>query len=145
MFNYKDRVVVISGASSGLGSQMAEGFAMQGANLMLLARREERLKEVKENLEKYGTKIEICKCDVTSVEDIDNAVSKTRQEFGKVDVLVNCAGSAKNNGVLNMTDEEWEFTMKTDLDSVFYMTRAFEGKELWKNYKHSFYVWTCRK
>ena len=134
MFNYKDRVVVISGASSGLGSQMAEGFAMQGANLMLLARREERLKEVKENLEKYGTKIEICKCDVTSVEDIDNAVSKTRQEFGKVDVLVNCAGCAKNNGVLNMTDEEWEFTMKTDLDSVFYMTRAFANVMKEKNY-----------
>ena len=103
MFQLKGRVAVITGASSGLGKQMAKGFASQGADLVIMARRLERLEEAE-------------------------------QFFGKVDILVNCAGSAKNNGVLNMTDEEWRFTMDTDLNSVFYVTREFANIMKKNNY-----------
>ena len=134
MFNLKGRVAVITGASSGLGMQMSEAFANQGADLVLIARRLERLEESKKNLEKYGVNILTIKCDVTNVEDVKNAANLAKEKFNKVDILVNCAGSAKNNGVLNMTDEEWDFTMKTDLDSVFYMTRAFANIMKENNY-----------
>ena len=134
MFNYKDRVVVISGASSGLGFQMAKGFAKQGANLVLLARRMEKLKKNADVIKTYGVKCLPVECDVTSPEAIKKAAQKVSKEFGRVDVLVNCAGSAKNAGVLNMTDEEWDFTINTDMNSVFYVTREFGAIMKKRNY-----------
>lgn len=134
MFSYKNRVVVITGASSGLGAQMAKGFAEMGASLMLLARREDKLEVTKSEIEKYGVQCEVCKCDVTDTESVKLAAKKTKEIYSKVDVLVNCAGSAKNNGVLNMTDEEWDFTIKTDLTSVFNVTREFANIMKENNY-----------
>ena len=134
MFNLKGRVVVVSGASSGLGAQMAKGYAKQGADLVITARRIERLEKLAEEIRQMGVKCLPIKCDVTNVEDVNNAAKKAEEEFGKVDVLVNCAGSAKNNGVLNMTDEEWQFTIDTDLTSVSYVTRAFANIMKKNNY-----------
>ncbi len=134
MFNLKGRVAVISGASSGLGKQMAKGFAEAGADLVILARRVEKLEELKSELEALGVKVLACKCDVTLTEDIEAAAKETEKVFGKVDILVNCAGSAKNAGVLNMTDEEWDFTIATDQTSVFKMTRAFANIMKKNNY-----------
>lgn len=126
MFNLKGRVAVISGASSGLGSQMAEGFAKQGADLVITARRVERLNELAEKLTKeYGVKVLPVKCDVTDTASVNAAAETAFKKYGKIDILVNCAGSAKNAGVLTMTDEEWQFTIDTDLTSVFLVTRAF--------------------
>ena len=125
MFNLKGRVAVITGASSGLGSQMARGFAEAGADLVILARRIERLEELKVELEQKGVRVLPVKCDVTSTEDINNAAAAAEREFGKVDILVNCAGSSKDKGVLDMADDEWDFTIATDETSVFKMTRAF--------------------
>ena len=126
MFDLKGRIAVVSGASSGLGQQMALAFARQGANLVILARREERLKEFKPKLEEAGAgKVLAIKCDVTSTNDVNNAARQAEKEFGRVDILLNCAGSAKNNDVIGMTDEEWDFTIATDETSVFKMTRAF--------------------
>ena len=133
MFDLSGRVAAVSGASSGLGQQMARAFAKQGANLAIMARRIERLEEFKKELEKeYGVKVIAIKCDVTNTDEINAAAKAVEKEFGKVDILLNCAGSAKNNDTLNMTDEEWDFTIATDETSVFKMTRAF-GNVMKKN------------
>ena len=134
MFDLKGKVAVVSGASSGLGKQMAKAFANQGADLVILARRIERLKELKKELEEQGVKVLPIKCDVTSTEDINNAAKLAEKEFGKVDILVNCAGSSKDKGVLDMQDDEWDFTIETDLTSVFKMTRAFANIMKKNNY-----------
>lgn len=125
MFRLDGRVVVVSGASSGLGAQMARGFAGQGADLVITARRVEKLEALAEELRAMGVKCLPLKCDVTDSAMVDEVAAAVEKEFGKVDVLVNCAGSAKNAGVLNMTNEEWDFTVATDMSSVFYVTRAF--------------------
>ena len=125
MFNLRGKVAVITGASSGLGKQMSKAFAEQGADLVLLARRIEKLEEIKSQLEVYVGRVIALKCDVTSTEDVENAASAAFDYYNRIDILVNCAGSAKNAGVLNMTDEEWDFTIDTDLTSVFKVTRAF--------------------
>ena len=131
MFGLKGDVAVITGASSGLGRQMARAFAERGADLVILARREERLLELKKELE-GKVKVLPIKCDVTNTSDIENAAKKAEEEFGKVTILVNCAGSSKDAGVLDMTDDEWDFTIATDQTSVFKMTRAF-GNIMKKN------------
>ncbi len=125
MFDLTGRVVVVSGASSGLGRQMAVGFAKQGADLVVLARRMEKLESLAQEIRTFGRRCLPLQCDVTKSEMVDAAAKQAETEFGKIDVLVNCAGSAKNAGVLNMTNEEWDFTIDTDMNSVFYVTRAF--------------------
>ena len=128
MFDYKGKVVAITGASSGLGKQMAEGYAKCGANLVLLARRVERLEaEAKEWEAKYGVKVLPVKCDVTDKASIDNAVSKVDEVFGHCEVIVNDAGGEKGTGtpLLDYKREDWDFTLNLDLTSVFAVTLAF--------------------
>lgn len=126
MFDLSGKVAVVTGASSGLGVQMATAFARQGADLVILARRVERLEEFAEKLRKeFKVKVLPVKCDVTSTDDINAAAKAAEKEYGKVDILLNCAGSSKDKGVVDMTDDEWDFTIATDETSVFKMTRAF--------------------
>ncbi len=133
MFDLNGCVAVVSGASSGLGQQMALALARQGASLVILARRMERLEEFKPTLEEAGaSEVLAIKCDVTSTEDINQVAEEAEKHFGKVDILINCAGSSKDKGVLDMTDDEWDFTIATDETSVFKMSRAF-GNIMKKN------------
>ena len=128
MFNYKNKVVAITGASSGLGKQMAEGYAQCGANLVLLARRVERLEEsAKEWEAKYGVKVLPVKCDVTDLESIKAAVAKVDEVFGHCEVIVNDAGGEKGTGtpLLDYKREDWDFTLNLDLTSVFSVTQIF--------------------
>ncbi|NMA52650.1 MAG: SDR family NAD(P)-dependent oxidoreductase, partial [Peptococcaceae bacterium] len=134
MFDLKGRVAAITGASSGPGLQMAKGFAGQGADLVIMARRIDRLEQVAEELRALGVKCLPVQCDVTDTDSVNKAAEAAIKEYGKVDILVNCAGSSKNAGVLNMTDEEWDFTVETDLTSVFKVTRAFAKYMVEKNY-----------
>lgn len=132
MFDLTNKVAVISGASSGLGRQMARAFAAQGAKLVILARRVERLEELKAELK--DSEVLAIKCDVTSTEDVNNAAKLAEETFGRVDILLNVAGASKDAGVLDMTDDEWDFTIATDLTSVFKMTRAFAAIMKKNNY-----------
>ena len=134
MFNLKGRVAVVTGASSGLGWQMAKGFAKQGADLVIMARRIEKLEELKLELEKENVKVLTVKCDVTNTDEIKKAALAAKNEFGKIDILVNCAGSSRDSGILDMTDEEWDFTIDTDLTSVFKVTREFANIMKENNY-----------
>ncbi|WP_073003238.1 SDR family oxidoreductase [Mariniphaga anaerophila] len=84
------KVVIITGASSGIGKALAEKYAAEGWNLVLAARREERLQEIKTKLQ--NTEILTVKTDVTSEEDCKNLVNEAIKRFGKIDVLINNAG-----------------------------------------------------
>ena len=130
MFDYTGKVVAVTGASSGLGKQMAEGFAQQGANLVLLARRVERLEaSAKDFAEKYGVEVLPFACDVTDEASIDAALAAADEKFGHVEALINCAGGEKGTGtkLVEFDRGDWDFTMNLDLSSVFTMTKKFAG------------------
>lgn len=130
MFDYKGKVVAITGASSGLGKQMAEGYAECGANLVLMARRVERLEaSAKELSEKYGVEVLPVACDVTSTESIKAAVAAADEKFGHIEVIMNCAGGEKGTGtpLVDFSKEDWEFTLNLDLTSVFEVTMIIAG------------------
>lgn len=134
MFDLKGRVVAVTGASSGLGTQMARGFAEQGATVVLLARRIERLEALEKELKDQGSEAMAVALDVTNNESIDNSIKAIKDQYGKIDVLVNCAGGNKGNAVTEMTDEEWDFTIDLDLTSIFKMTRAYAREMKAANY-----------
>lgn len=134
MFDLHGRVAVVTGASSGLGLQMSLGFAKQGADLVIMARRKEKLEQVAESIRALGVRCLPVQCDVTDTDQVNKAAEEAVKYYGKIDILVNNAGSSKNAGVLDMTDEEWNFTMQADLTSVFKVTRAFAKHMAEKKY-----------
>lgn len=130
MFDYTGKVVAITGASSGLGKQMAEGYAKCGANLVLMARRVERLEaSAAEWSEKYGVAVLPVACDVTSTDSINAAVAAVDAKFGHCEVIVNDAGGERGTGtpLVDYKKEDWEFTLNLDLTSVFEVTKIFAG------------------
>lgn len=131
MFDLTGRVAVVTGASSGLGVQFAKALAGQGADLVLLARRKDRLDDVAEQIRAMGRRCLTVQCDVTRIGDVQNAVKETLDAFGKVDILVNNAGAGGQNPAQDTTDEQWEREIDLNLNATFKVTREF-GKEMIK-------------
>ena len=90
--DFKNKVVVITGASSGIGEAAAEQFAKRGANLVLVARRKEKLEQVAQKLSKYLTKTLIQVCDVSDKQQVKQMSEKVIETFSRIDILVNNAG-----------------------------------------------------
>jgi len=132
LFDLKGSVAVVTGASSGLGVQMAKALARQGADLVILARRKEKLEQVAEEIRELGVKCLPIVCDVTDIEAIKRAAEITEKEFGKVDILINNAGSGGVAPAEETSDEMWYHTINLDLNGVFMVAREF-GKIMIKN------------
>ncbi|MBP3419403.1 MAG: SDR family oxidoreductase [Marinifilaceae bacterium] len=129
-FDLKGHVAVVTGASTGLGLQMAKAFANQGANLVLLARRMNLLEQnAKEISEEYGVEVLPFACDITKTENVIEAVKATMEKFGRVDILVNNAGTGAVGNAEYITDEQFKHEMDIDLFGTFVCSREF-GKEM---------------
>ncbi|MGR6342440.1 SDR family oxidoreductase, partial [Priestia megaterium] len=92
MLNVEEKVVILTGASSGIGEATARLLANKGAKVVLAARREERLQKLKSEIEKQGGTVEYKVTDVASQQEVEELASFTLDTFGKIDVLVNNAG-----------------------------------------------------
>ena len=123
LFDLKGKVALITGASSGLGVQFAKALARNGADVAIVARREERLKTVKEDVEKLGVRCYMHKCDVTKVDEIKQTVADVENYFGKIDILVNNAGVGLFDNAEKQSDEIWTTMMHTNLDAPYYFSR----------------------
>ncbi|MBE6228935.1 MAG: SDR family oxidoreductase [Bacteroidales bacterium] len=131
-FDLKGNVAVVTGASTGLGLQMAKAFASQGANLVLLARRMNLLEEnAKAITEEFGVEVLPFTCDITKTEMVEAAVKATMERFGRVDILVNNAGTGAVGPAEEITDEQFRHEMNIDLFGTFVCAREF-GKEMIK-------------
>lgn len=131
-FNLSGQVAVVTGASTGLGLQMAKAFANQGANLVLLARRMNLLEENARNIsEEFGVEVLPFACDITNTDRVKEAVEATMNKFGRVDILVNNAGTGAVANAEDITDEQFKKEMDIDLFGTFVCSREF-GKEMIK-------------
>jgi gluconate 5-dehydrogenase len=123
-YNLDDKIVIITGASAGLGEQFAHAFADSGAHVVLGARREDLLKKIADDVSsKYGVKTLPIKTDVAVESDIINLVDTTVKELGTVDVLVNNAGMYIVKPLIEQTLEDWNTVMDVNLTSAFLATR----------------------
>ncbi|KAJ50781.1 gluconate 5-dehydrogenase [Clostridium tetanomorphum] len=123
LFDLTGKVAIITGASSGIGVQIAKAFAEQGADVAILARRYKRLKKLAKEIESMGRKALPIKCDVTIEKEVISSVKTVLNNFGKIDILMNNAGVDSVGSVDIIDETEWDRVMNTNLKGVFLMSK----------------------
>lgn len=124
MSELKDKVVIITGASSGLGEATARRLAKNGAKLMLAARREERLKELVSEIEKDGGTAKYQVTDVTDKSQVEALAKATHQAYERIDVLVNNAGLMPLSPLDETKVDEWDKMVDVNIKGVLYAIAA---------------------
>lgn len=129
MFDLKGRTAVVTGASAGLGTEISEALARQGADIAILAQRGELLEQQAGKLRTYGGRVLPVVCDVTKQTDVEHAAETILKEYGKIDIAVNNAGGGKGAKAEEMPAENWEYTINLSLNGMYHCCRAF-GKAM---------------
>ena len=128
MKNYFDltgHVAIVTGCSGGLGVQMARALANQGCNIVPIARRMEKLEEVAAEIRKdFGVEVLPLRCDVTDTAMVNDVVAKALEHFGRIDIVVNNAGTGAVAPAEDITDEQFDNEMQIDLFGTFKVARA---------------------
>jgi len=123
--NYKNKVVVITGASSGIGEAAAIKFAKKNAKVVLVARRREKLLQVQKEISQYTDFTLVCQCDVSNKSQVKEMTDTVIDTFGRIDILVNNAGFVIYGKVSELTIEEIESQMETNYFGMIYCTKNF--------------------
>ena len=121
---FRDRVVLVTGASSGIGRACATALAQEGATLMLAGRRRERLDALAESIGAGSGRVAVAVGDVRESETAEQLVAGTLSAFGRLDGLVNAAGVLGNGSVVDGSLDEWNRVMDSNVGSLALMTRA---------------------
>ncbi|WLR52728.1 SDR family oxidoreductase [Bacillus tianshenii] len=125
MSHLQDQTAIITGASSGIGKEIATKLAQQGANVVLAARRVERLEELKKEIEQTtSAKVLVVKTDVRDREDVENMYKQAKDEFGKIDIYVNNAGVMLLSFLEKDKVEEWDVMVDVNVKGVLYGIHA---------------------
>lgn len=130
-FDLTDRVAVVTGCSTGLGVEMAKALANQGCNIVCLARRKEKVEENAAMLEReYGVRAAGVVCDVTDSARVDAAVDEILAAFGRIDILINNAGTGAVAPAEEITDAQFANEIDIDLFGSFRMARTVAAKAM---------------
>ena len=119
------KIALISGASKGLGKAMALALSAQGATIALASRNREKLEEVRQEIENGGGRAKVFQADVTVETDVQRLEQEVSSQLGKVQILINNAGTNIRKNLVDFSLEEWRTVLDTNLTSVFLMCRAF--------------------
>ncbi|MFZ0739784.1 MAG: SDR family oxidoreductase [Candidatus Acidiferrales bacterium] len=124
LFDLTGRVAIVTGGSVGLGRQMAEALAEMGADLVLCARKKERCEREAEELRTLGVQTLPLACDVKDAASIQAVAEATVKQFGRIDILINNAGTSWGAPVEAMTLEQWNKVIETNLTGTFLFSQA---------------------
>jgi NAD(P)-dependent dehydrogenase (short-subunit alcohol dehydrogenase family) len=119
------RVVVVTGGTTGIGRALVEGFADAGADVVATSRRPEEVEATAAEVERRGRRTLRVRSDVTKSESLEEARDAVLAAFGRVDVLVNCAGYTKRQPTLEMSDADWQSIMDTNFMGTLRASRIF--------------------
>ena len=122
--NFKNKVVVITGASSGIGEAAALKFSKKGAKIVLVARRKDKLLEVENKIKEFSQSTLVCQCDVSNKEEVDLMSKIVLDKFGRIDILVNNAGLMRRGTITDTTDEDYNLSMSVNVEAPFRIVRA---------------------
>ena len=130
-FDLTGQVALVTGCSSGIGIQMAKALASAGANIVAVARRVDRLEAVaKEITEEFGVKALPVHCDVRDTASVESAVDAALEEFGRLDTVINNAGTGSFGPAEDLTDEQFDTEVDIDLYGIFRVSRAAAKKAM---------------
>jgi 2-deoxy-D-gluconate 3-dehydrogenase len=124
MFDLHGKVAIATGGNGGIGEAIATGLANAGAGVAIVARREDKTARAVERIRKTGARCIGVKCDVTRPEDIHDALRTTLEQLGRLDILVNDAGTSANAPPQSMTSEQWDNVLDTNLKAAFRFSQA---------------------
>lgn len=128
--NLKEKLALVTGASSGLGAQFARVLAANGATVALAARRIDRLKELRSEIEAAGGAAHIVHMDVNDTTSIAAAVETIERECGAIDILINNAGVGSQARLTDVTPEEFERVFATNVRGAFFTAQAVAARML---------------
>ena len=123
------RVALVTGASSGLGAQFARTLAKSGACVVLAARRVDRLKDLRAEIEAGGGDAHVVQMDVTDLESIAAAVARAETEVGTLDILINNSGVSTTQRLVDVSPEDFDFVMDTNVRGAFFVAQEV-GKRM---------------
>jgi NAD(P)-dependent dehydrogenase (short-subunit alcohol dehydrogenase family) len=121
--NLEGKIALVTGASSGLGNRFARVLSQAGATVVLAARRMERLKELRAEIESDGGAAHAVMLDVTDHASIKAAVAHAETEAGPIDILVNNSGVANTQRLVDVTPEDYRFVMNTNTEGAFFVAQ----------------------
>ena len=117
------KVALITGASSGLGARFAKVLASAGATVALAARRVERLKELRAEIDADGGEAHVYQLDVTDLASVRGCIARVEQDFKKIDILVNNSGVSATARITDTTEEDYDFVMNTNAKGAFFVAQ----------------------
>jgi NADP-dependent 3-hydroxy acid dehydrogenase YdfG len=121
----KDQIVLVVGASSGIGRETATLFAREGCRVVASARRGDRLRGLQVELAKEGLAIDISPADASSATDMEQLAQRTRAQFGRIDILVYAAGTnTPDRAMKNLNPQIWDMMLSANLNGAYYITQA---------------------
>ena len=124
MFDLSGKVALVTGASSGIGRATALALAMQGAKVVVTARRLDRLQALVAEIKNRGKDALAIQMDVTKKSDVESAVAAAVKTFGRLDILVNNAGTADGAPFVDMTEDVWSKVIDTNLKGYYLVAQA---------------------
>jgi serine 3-dehydrogenase (NADP+) len=137
----KNQVVLVVGASSGIGRATAVLFAREGARVMASARREERLQTLQKQLSDEGHTIEIAPADASRAREMEQLAQRTHTKLGSIDILVFATGTnTPDRSMKRLTTEIWDTMLSVNLNGAYYITRAVLPSMREKGAGHLIYI-----
>ncbi len=121
--NFKGKVALVTGASSGLGARFAKVLAEAGATVVLAARRTDRLKELRAEIESAGGAARLVALDVTDHDSIKSAIAHAETEAGPIDILVNNSGVSTTGKLVDVTPDDYDFVFDTNTKGSFFVAQ----------------------
>ena len=125
MGRLENKIVLITGGTSGIGFACAERFAEEGAAVIMASRGEERGEEAEASLRSQGYNASFIPCDVSNRESVEALKRQVQERYGSLNILVNNAGVLRTGSLEEITDEDWDLTYNTNLKSMLYVCQNF--------------------